>query len=124
MGIKKSIIYLLKIWVSVLLFSYSCRKDTGVILANAAYAIGQVTDFNNVKSLRSVWYKFNVGMDTITNNSEYHAPLNGVALGDKFIVIYKKDDPRKSIMVFDYPIKDSTDYKKYVIQFSANPPKF
>jgi hypothetical protein len=36
---------------------------------------------------------------------------------DKFLVLYDKGDPRKSIIRLDYPIRDSTDFKRYVKEF-------
>lgn len=37
--------------------------------------------------------------------------------GDKFLVLYNKDKPKESIIRLDYPIKDSTDFKRYVKEF-------
>ena len=37
--------------------------------------------------------------------------------GDKFLVLYDKKVPNKSIIRLDYPIKDSTDLKRYVLEF-------
>ena len=36
---------------------------------------------------------------------------------DKFLVLYNKNDPAKAIIRLDYPINDSTDYKRYVKEF-------
>lgn len=35
----------------------------------------------------------------------------------KFLVIYDANNPKKSIIRLDYPIKDSTDFKRYVKEF-------
>ncbi len=37
--------------------------------------------------------------------------------GSKFLVIYDKENPKESIIRLDYPIKDSTDFKRYVKEF-------
>jgi len=36
---------------------------------------------------------------------------------DKFLVLYDKENPEKSIIRLDYPIKDSSDFKRYVQEF-------
>jgi len=37
--------------------------------------------------------------------------------GDKFLVIYDTVNPKESIIRLDYPIKDSTDFRRYVEEF-------
>ena len=37
--------------------------------------------------------------------------------GNKFLVIYDSDDPKKSIIRLDYPITDSSDFQRYVKEF-------
>lgn len=34
--------------------------------------------------------------------------------GDEFLVLYKEEDPKYSILCLDKPVKDSTDLKKYI----------
>lgn len=36
---------------------------------------------------------------------------------DKFLVLYNEECPKESIIRLDYPIKDSTDFKRYVKEF-------
>jgi len=36
---------------------------------------------------------------------------------DRFLVLYNKENPKESIIRLDYPIKDSTDFKRYVKEF-------
>ena len=35
----------------------------------------------------------------------------------KFLVIYDTVNPKESIIRLDYPIKDSTDFRRYVKEF-------
>jgi len=37
--------------------------------------------------------------------------------GMKFLVIYDTVNPKESIIRLDYPIKDSTDFRRYVKEF-------
>ena len=37
--------------------------------------------------------------------------------GQKYLVLYRSDDPNKAIMRLDYPIKDSIDFQRYVKEF-------
>jgi len=37
--------------------------------------------------------------------------------GKKFLVIYDTENPKESIIRLDYPIKDSTDFRRYVKEF-------
>jgi len=37
--------------------------------------------------------------------------------GMKFLVIYDTENPKESIIRLDYPIKDSTDFRRYVKEF-------
>lgn len=39
--------------------------------------------------------------------------------GKQFLVLYDKEDPKNSIIRFDYPIKDSTDFRRYVDEFET-----
>lgn len=38
-------------------------------------------------------------------------------VGDRFLVLYDMDNPDKSIIRLDYPVKDSADFKRYVNEF-------
>jgi len=35
----------------------------------------------------------------------------------EFLVLYLPEKPKNAIMLFDYPIKDSADFKRYVREF-------
>jgi hypothetical protein len=37
--------------------------------------------------------------------------------GSKFLVVYDVNNPKKSIIRLDYPIVDSTDFRRYVKEF-------
>ena len=41
-------------------------------------------------------------------------PDEGIHVGDKFLVTYLDKEPKKCLMLYDKPIKDSIDYKRYL----------
>ena len=56
--------------------------------------------------------------------SDYNVPFdNGPIPGEMFIAMYLPNEPKKCALLFDYPVKDSADYKRYIEEFKKNPPK-
>ncbi|PZF72731.1 hypothetical protein [Taibaiella soli] len=124
--------------ISALLFSFSaCKKEKRKeILNDPAYAIGIVTKYNKANNPGSssrgsypsgVSYKFYLGSSTYTrsyNDGTYNVPESGVNIGDQYMVIYEKDKPKNSIMLFHYPVKDSADFNNYVSEFLTETPEF
>jgi len=47
----------------------------------------------------------------------FKRPHNKIKKGDRFLVLYLPEKPKTAIMLFDYPIKDSADFKRYVKKF-------
>ncbi|MDA3867952.1 MAG: hypothetical protein PF489_14570 [Salinivirgaceae bacterium] len=62
-------------------------------------------------------YYFCIENDTMhdLNRNLYPPPEIEATIkkGDKFLVLYLEDDPRYSRIIFDYPIKDSSDFQDY-----------
>ena len=56
--------------------------------------------------------------------SDYNVPFdNGPMPGEMFIALYLPNELEKCALLFDYPVKDSSDYKRYIEEFKKNPPK-
>jgi hypothetical protein len=56
--------------------------------------------------------------------SGYNVPgQNGPKAGEQFMAIYLPNKPKECAVLFNYPVKDSTDYKRYLEEFKTNPPK-
>ena len=102
------------------------------LITNAAYSIGEVTYylsgkstmigkfFNNTGRDAEVEYHFIVGTNDYKNRySSYfgEVPNDGVAVGERYLVLYNKDSLEQNRMYFKNPIKDSTDFKRYVQEF-------
>lgn len=100
------------------------REFKEKLLKNAAYATGSISFYNpsarffsKTRQPAFVKYEFIVGDSLIKH--QYGADLNyvpdeGVEIGEKYLVLYKKGNPKENRMFFDYRIKDSTDFKRYI----------
>lgn len=112
-----------------------CKKYK---VENPDYAIG-IINFYTPRHLASatsalINYKFvvngkefNTQYANRAGGKERKVPPNGnYKEGDLFMVQYDKNNPDGPLcnrMLFDYPVKDSSDYRYYVTEFLTNPPK-
>lgn len=113
---KKNVISLgLFLLLIVLTFVYRSQKQNreNFIKTNGQPAIGEVYTFSTYsRSGSSIKYKYHV--------NRMHYSQIGKSIpewlqkGDKFIVMYLEKDPRESILLLDYPIKDSIDFQNYI----------
>lgn len=120
----------------IFLFSACKKKKRADIVANPAYAIGIVIKYTQAynpngpakySSPANVVYNFYIGTATYGNNymdGFYQVPDDGVKKGDQYMVIYQKDKPDNNIMLFHYPVKDSSDYNNYINLFLTESPEF
>lgn len=53
----------------------------------------------------------------------YLIPPRGVETGDRYLVVFVKDEPEEGIMLFNYPVKDSTDYINGIEKFKNDKKK-
>ena len=105
-------------------------KETKRILHNAKYTIGTVTYFNSgtgtIVSPRLVgqpgdspFIKFVYTVNGLEYENSYSSNISRITVentgpGDKYVVAFDKNDPQKSRILFDKPIKNDTDFKKYL----------
>jgi hypothetical protein len=120
----------------LLLIFPQCKKGK---VGNPCYAIG-VIDFYNTRHIYH-WSGAEINYTFFVNGKEYHNQYKNREDGkewkipsygnykkdDKYMVQYNESDPGSSYtcsrMLFDYQVKDSSDYKKYIDEFKNNPPK-
>ena len=111
---------------------FGCTKE--VLINNPNYAIGIVTGYvqGYTGDNSHIYFEFSVN-----NNSYYNSYGDGVngwnvpkgenyKKGDQFMVQYDLANLGKSTssrMLFNYPVKDSSDYRRYIQEFKTNPPK-
>ena len=107
---------------------------------NAQYAIGVVYEYQggNQHNSALINYTFvanNCNCRNQYTNKEYGSKwevpsVYSITKGNMFMVQYNPNNicstqgfDDNSRMLFDYPVKDSSDYVKYVNQFKTNPPQ-
>jgi hypothetical protein len=99
----------------------------------ACLSIGEVSNYRSGRSplvvlkfvnstgrTPAIEYHFNLNGETIVNKYDAYkadVPSGGIKEGEKYLVLYDKDNPTENRMFFSYPIRDSTDFKKYVKEF-------
>ena len=109
-----------------------CKKD----LNNTGYAIGVINLYNmggkgHFSEINYTFYVKGIEYDNHYKNRAWGKkwkvpPTGNYQKGDKFMVQYDSLDPGRkrysSRMLFDYPVKDSSDYRRYMDEFTTNPP--
>jgi hypothetical protein len=113
--------------LAVGIFSCSYWWDLKII-NNPAYSIGLISSYTPPSSAH-VAFEYNVKGTMMwkgySNGAHrWNVPSNGVHIGDEFMVQYDSLDPGSARMLFSYPLKDSTDFKKYVTLFKKSPPGY
>lgn len=100
-------------------------KNCDKLLENCDYSIGCVTVLTSTPKFPSAKYKntvLNKEYNSAIFSSFYRMPEN-VNEGEKFLVAYDKLDYYKRLILFKYPIKDSSDFIKYIKELNNNKAK-
>ena len=109
------------------------------IFSNPEYSMGELKSYSgrvgaivvpNLVNFQpkpaSVTYSFRVGTSIYFNSyndAKYIIPSSLESDKGFYVVIYLKSDPKKSLILFNYPVKDSTDFARYLEEFKTSPPK-
>ncbi|MFI5221378.1 MAG: hypothetical protein ACHQK8_03555 [Bacteroidia bacterium] len=111
-----------------LLVNVQCKKDN-IVFPNPGYAIGIIDAYApQYKTASNIQFEFSIASQKYyvtyhSGDNGWYVPGSGnYKIGDKYMVQYDQSNPNTARMLFDYPVKDSTDYIKYVNQFKTNPP--
>lgn len=117
------------------------KKYNNKILNNPQFTIGKVTFFSSSKGgvivpkiVHSNPKPTNIFIKYLIDTTEYenryssgpgisYIPDTGIQKGDKYLVVYNEKNPKESCMLFEYPIKDSGDFERYVKDLKNNPEK-
>ena len=117
----------------------SQKQEQERLINNREFTIGEVTFYSSSKpgfiipkGSGSTPKPSNVFFEYKINDTSYemryssgpgisHIPDTGIYEGEKYLVIYDKKNPSKSRMLFKYPIKDSSDFERYVKELKNNP---
>jgi hypothetical protein len=125
--------------IGIVIFKIFDNKQNRDIFSNKSYTIGIIQNYypsqaytwvpNSTRlSIRTPTITFTYYINKIQYSQNYgsetfHVPDdNGIKKGEKYIVVYNIKKPKEARMLFDYPILDSTNFKKYVQEFKVNPP--
>ena len=117
-----NIIFLIVLIGGFIYFQKSIEKSESNRLKLGKYAIGSFIIFNNQLG-RSYINKYEYFFYDDSGNKYYRGDSKklpkgnfrkNIIEGDQFLVIYDEDG---SDIYFDYPIKDSIDFRRYVKEF-------
>jgi hypothetical protein len=125
--------------LGIIIFKISDNKKNEDIFSDQGYVVGTVEQYESGQAyvgwvpnsyqltIRSPTITFTYKINKIQYSQNYasetfHVPVDGIKKGEKYIVVYNINKPKEARMLFDFPILDSTDFKKYVQEFKANPP--
>jgi hypothetical protein len=122
--------------IGIVIFKISDNKKNKEIFTDQGYAIGIIKQYypgqayvvlrqltirtptiTFVYNIDEIQYSQNYGSDTF-----YVPNDNGIKKGDMYIVVYNLKKPKEARMLFDFPIADSTDLKRYIQEFKTKPP--
>lgn len=125
--------------VVILLLRQMNHRENQKIFNDPEYAIGELTYFSNsVGSVgvpgritspghsSDVRFTYSVNLhiiETKYTGDNFNIPSSGPKIGERYLVIYQKTNPTNSRMLFDYLIKDSSDFVKYRATLKKNPLK-
>ena len=103
------------------IFSYRIlnNKDEQEIMQKGELAIGTVVGVSKTGWYSRANVSFSFYCDTqkiVKPLSKYPSNIN-VQRDERFLVAYLPNNQKKAIMLFDYPVNDSTDFKRYVKEF-------
>ena len=124
-------LFLLLIVVFVQYDRYSVKRN---ILKNPAYAVATIRHYTAASDRQSrtgsnVFISFTYEGKHIDTDSKVPLENNGRVIesgkdykGEKFLVIYNKDNPEECILLFNYPIRKETDFDRYMKRFETDPP--
>jgi hypothetical protein len=110
----------------------SCGLDKLKIINDPAYAIGVIDDYTPYGSTApqiQFQYKvrgINYASQYLDGGNGWNVPVScgNCNTGNKFMVQYDSLQPSVARMLFNYPITDSADYKKYKLLFKNSPPSY
>lgn len=106
------------------------KKDGEKIKNNLGYAIGTLDQCYWGGGARynalSVLVSFDTKSGRINKIPVDGEPVNyGIAIvGNRYLVVYDTLSPEICNIIFDYPIKDSADFRRYLEEFKTKPLDF
>lgn len=111
-------------------FVFSCKKEKNRICelysSDIEYSIGKISSL--IKVPLRVDYRYDFSVNQLVFNGvkkSYGIGQDDASLiGKSFLVVYDRNNPKNSDLNFSYSIKDSTDFKQYLVSFQTQKPSF
>jgi len=126
--------------IGIIIMNKIDKKKINKIVSNSSYTVGTVQFYSSCRGgifvpkvisssskPAEVKFSYNVNGKKYTNRYNggfFKMPLEGIQKGEQYLVIYNVHHPDKSLILFDYPIKNETDLDRYMEKFKTNPPDF
>ena len=120
--------------IALLVFRYNVRnqneRENSDFDKKGVFTLGKVIDYSartygtNGGSSAFLKFSFKVQGVKYTAESDYNVPDDdGPKSGSLFMAVYLPNTPKKCALLLNFPVRDSSDYKRYIEEFKVNRPK-
>jgi hypothetical protein len=128
-------IFLLGLFFTVLWIQSDKTKLRDIIEKNQMFSIGTVTKiigghggfymskWNTSPSDTKVWISFYHNGELILTQSKALLVSDKKNIGKRFVVVYDSTNIENCILLFNCPVKDSSDFESYIERFKKTPLK-
>jgi hypothetical protein len=126
---KETVLVLIICVLLYFVVNFAFDKKDKEIMKNCFYSCAYVTKKNEYgelakggrygagASVESVDFFYEIDGQKYYDRCAIPKKSGVVKNGDKYLMLISKEDRAKYIVMFKYPIKDSTDFKRYVKEF-------
>lgn len=130
--IKKAVLILMICLAFLSIINRPYKEREKRIFRNPEFAIGEVTNYSPARGgpssgmVAKVEFTYNRKGKEYKNKYSagiYYLKSDSVNIGDKYLVVFVKDEPEEGIMLFKYPVKDSSDYINGIEKFKNDKKK-
>jgi hypothetical protein len=119
--------------ILILIYSYFKRDEiksqNKELEENGLYSVGIITKYNeeyintNVLEPATVEFEYSIH-GKYYESLCYNFPKNNIPkIRESYMIIYLPNEPKRSCLLCNYPVRDSSDYNRYIEEFKNNPPK-
>lgn len=125
---KETVIFFSVLVVLYFIGKYAINNRDKNTMQNCNYSYAQITKkykygelakgdrYGIGGSLESVDFVYNIDGKKYYGRTSIPKEAGIIKIGDKYLIITNRDDNEKFIVMFKHPIKDSADFKRYVME--------
>ena len=115
------------IFIGLILLGLSSCTDKELletIYKEQGYAVGKITASTSVMYVITYYYEYQVGATTYKGKKEggVSNTSDSRMIGRRFLVVYKRSDPKISDLNFKYPVDTEQDFFDLLERFKNKPP--